>query len=129
MIKRDNVDFIDVNSSPKSIVANFKKYKFTRIPVYDKNIDNIVGILNVKDILYYYSNKVIRDELNIEPLLRKPFFESKNEKEEDVFPIMKLNVISKANVLDKNSSVEGIITVEDIVEKLVGDIFDEFDKK
>lgn len=129
MIKRDNVDFIDVNSSPKSIVANFKKYKFTRIPVYDKNTDNIVGILNVKDILYYYSNKVIRDELNIKPLLRKPFFVSKNEKVEDVFAIMKLNVISMAIVLDKNSSVEGIITVEDIVEKLVGDIFDEFDKK
>ena len=129
MIKRDNVDFIDVNSSPKSIVANFKKYKFTRIPVYDKNIDNIVGILNVKDILYYYSNKVIRDELNIKPLLRKPFFVSKNEKVEDVFAIMKLNAISMAIVLDKNSSVEGIITVEDIVEKLVGDIFDEFDKK
>ncbi len=129
MVKRDVVDFIDIKSSPKQLITNFKKYNFTRMPVYEEKIDNIIGILNVKDILFAYSNKVIKDELNIRPLLRKPFFVTKEEKVEEVFGIMKLNAISMAIVIDKNSQVEGIITLEDIIEKLVGSIFDEFDKE
>ncbi len=125
MIPKEKSIYMDINMSPKQIIATFKKYKFTRIPVYDEKIDNIIGILNIKDIILKYGKESITG-IDFKKLLRKPFFIDKNDKVDETFKIMQLNSISMA-IVKSESSVEGIVTIEDMLEKIVGNIHDEFE--
>lgn len=125
MIPREKAIYVDINTPPKQIIATFKKYKFTRIPVYDEKIDNIIGILNIKDIILKYGKDSIVG-IDFKKLLREPFFIDKNDKVDEAFKIMQLNSMSMAIVKSENSVV-GIVTIEDMLEKIVGNIHDEFE--
>ncbi|MDO4283404.1 MAG: hemolysin family protein [Clostridia bacterium] len=127
LIQRDKVTFIDINTSYNAVLGVIRKYAYTRIPVYDRTIDNIVGILNVKDIICEYGK--IRDKnkkIDIKKLIRPAFFVDKNDKVDDTFRIMQLNSKVMAIVLNSDNKVEGIVTISDMLSKLVGNIFDEF---
>lgn len=128
LVPRDKVDFLDINANLKQIIENFKKYNYTRVPVYQDNINNIVGILNIKDFIFCM-DECTKKKFDINKILRPAFFINKDDKMEDVFKTMQLNSYSIAVVLDDNLVVLGIVTMEDIIEKIVGNIFDEFDKK
>lgn len=127
MIPKDKVDFINVEDSKEKILDNIKEYNYTRMPVYEKTKDNIIGIFNVKDIaIEYAKNKQVK--VDIRKNLRQVLFVDKEQKISEVFKEMQLNNQAIA-IVKEDKKVIGIVTMEDILEKIVGKIFDEFDKK
>ena len=126
MVPKEKAEFLDIKLSQKQIMSNLRKYKFTRVPIYEEKIDNIVGILNIKDIILKYGKDNIA-EFKLKNMLRKPFFIDKEDKVDEVFKIMQLNAQSLA-IVKSEDKVVGIVTIEDMLEKIVGDMFDEYDK-
>lgn len=126
LIPRDKVDFLEIHASYREIMQNIKTFNYTRIPVYDASIDHIVGILNMKDIVIEYGKSKVK-QIELAKIIRKPFFVSKTDKADDVFKSMQLNSQAIAIVLDDGGKVCGIVTMEDMLERIVGNIFDEFD--
>ncbi len=124
MHHRREVYAIDVKSDISDILADLKEYKYSRIPVYEENIDNVVGILFIKDLLAYsYINK----EAKIKKLMRPAYFVSESKPINEVFRDMQKSKNQLAIVLDEYGGTAGIISMEDIIEELVGNIFDEYD--
>ena len=127
MRPKEEIDFINIKEDMDGILENIKKYKYTRIPVFEGNRDKVIGILNIKDItLHLAQNK----ELNIDlkSILREVMFISKDEKIPYAFKTMQANRQSILMVVDEKEKTIGLITMEDILEKLVGKIFDEYGK-
>mgnify|MGYP004517379473 FL=1 len=128
MMPIKKVDLIDANKEFDETLNTISTYKYTRIPVYKDEIDNVIGVLNIKDIaLEYAKNKKV--ENNIEHLLRKIKFVSPEEKIFDAFKKLQKENQMLAIVRDNDNHVLGIISLEDILEKVVGKIFDEYDQK
>ena len=123
MIPKDKVVSININDTKEKVLEKIKKYKYTRIPVYSKSKENIIGVLNVKDILL---NDL--QDFDIAKLLRDPIYINKDEIIDKIFNNMQLNKKHMAIVKDKDGKLEGILTLENILESLVGNILDEFDK-
>lgn len=131
MIKKENIDFLNIETSSKEIWKNIGEYNFTRIPVYKDNTDykkNIIGIFNIKDLIIEYS-KTNRMNISLKKYLRPIEFVNKNEKVSETFKKMQKDEIYMAIVIDDDMKVCGLVTLEDILEMLVGKIFDEYEKK
>jgi len=127
MIPKEEVDFINVKDDTDKVLLNIKKFKYTRIPVYKDSKDNVIGIINIKDIiLQSEENKKIC--IDIEKILRPVNFIGKDGKITNAFKSMQLNKQAMMVVIDKDKKVLGIITMEDIIEVLIGNIVDEYDK-
>lgn len=124
MIPRIDVTMINVNWSYSQIRSVFMKDKYTRFPVYEQDSDHVIGILNMKDLL----TRDERETFSIRKNLRKPFFTYEFKNADDLFDEMRKKRIHMAIVLDEYGSVSGIVTLEDLLEELVGDIRDEFDE-
>lgn len=130
LVPRDKIEFVDINTNYNALINMIRKHAYTRIPVYDGKVDNIVGVLNIKDIIYEYGKIRNKDkEINIKKLVRPAFFVDKNDKVDDTFRIMQLNSKMMAIVVGSDNTVEGIVTMSDMLSRLVGNIFDEFDHK
>jgi len=128
MIPKDKAHFINIADDKEKILEHIKKYKFTRIPVFKTSKDNVVGVLNIKDIILDYAeDKEVN--WNLKTIMRDIMFVYENQKIEDIFKSMQINSQSIAIVVNDAKEVKGIITLEDIIEKLVGQIFDEYDVK
>ena len=124
MIHRTEVYGIDVTSKIEDILSDLKEYKYSRIPVYEENIDNIVGVLFIKDLLaQVYSKK----EIKIKKIMRDAYFVSEVKPLNELFKEMQLNKQQLAIVVDEYGGTAGIITMEDMIEEIVGNIFDEYD--
>lgn len=129
MIPMEKVYCININDDVEKIIEGIKENKYSRIPVYENNINNIIGIFHIKDTVIQHIEKGITDKQQIEEVLRKPIFVGKDEKIFDVFKILQRNNQMMAIIKDDKDIPVGLITIEDILEKLVGKIFDEDDKK
>ena len=130
MIKKEDVNFLNIDSDSKAILENINTYKYTRIPIYKENAakkENIIGIFNIKDLIVEYS-KNKRMNINIVKHIRPIEFVDKNEKISEVFKKLQKHKASMAIVIDEKDIVYGIVTMEDILEMLVGKIFDEYEK-
>ena len=124
MIHRTEVYAIEISSNIEDILLELKEYKYSRIPVYEDTIDNIVGVLFIKDLLaYVYTKK----EAKIKKLMRPAYFVSESKPINEFFKEMQRDKQQLAIVLDEYGGTAGIITMEDIIEELVGNIFDEYD--
>ena len=122
MIPRIDMTVADVNSSYEDIITLFKSTMYTRIPIYENDSDNVIGILNIKDLIV--GDK--KDEtFNIRDIMRKPFFTYEHKNTSELFKEMQLNRYSIAIVLDEYGQIAGMITTEDLLEEIVGDIWDE----
>lgn len=109
-------------------LIDFIKYEhYSRYPVYDENIDNIIGIFHVKDLLKFISEDKA-DPFRLVSLIRKPIYVPKKEKIDKLFVDLQVAKTHIAIVLDEYGGTAGIVTLEDLVEEIVGDIFDEYDK-
>lgn len=122
MVKRENMAIIDINVSDKELLTSIKKFKYTRLPVVDGN--NFIGILNVKDLLIYYSKN---SKLDLHNVMRKPTFVYENEKVDDILKMLQETHNSMAIVKNQNQDIIGLLTVEDAIEEIVGEIYDEYD--
>ncbi len=123
MIPRIDMTMVDVNWSYDKLVETFSKNMFTRIPVYEENTDNIIGIINMKDLLLMERDR----PFIMRKFLRKPFFTFEQKNTSELFEEMREGSISMAIVLDEFGAVAGLVTLEDLIEELVGEIRDEFD--
>lgn len=126
MTHRVNVAALDVDSSFDDAVKMAIEEGYTRVPVYADHIDNIIGILNVKDLIPFYA-KENRTDFNLRTLLRDPYFTPETKHVDALFREMQQNRVSIAIVIDEYGGVSGIISMEDLVEEIVGNIQDEFD--
>ena len=121
IVEKEKVTFINSEYSKEKILEIIKKYKYTRFPVYSGTKDNIIGVLNIKDIIINNEND------DIKQFIREPLFVSGKDNIDEIFKSMQLNNKHIAIVKNAEGKVEGMITMEDIIEKLLGNILDEFD--
>ena len=124
MTARTNMEAIAVDMEDKELKDFLKNCKHSRIPVYGKSIDNIIGILHMKDIVAFIAED---KDLNIEEMVRPAFYVYDNMHIFDLFKSMRGENVSLAIVIDEYGGTSGIVTIEDIVEELVGEIEDEYD--
>lgn len=125
MIQRVDIVAINKDSSYKEILEIIRKEQFSRIPIYDDTIDNIVGVLNVKDLIVQEKNNL---QFNVLDYAREPFYTFEFKKIKEVLNEMKKTRNHMAIVLDEYGGTVGIITIEDLIEEIVGDIEDEYDE-
>ncbi len=124
MTPRGDMFALDIDETPD--FGKIGKSGFTRIPVYMDTIDNIVGIINIKDIFIHQSTA--EDEPNIKKLMNRPYFIPENKKLDQLLHQFKKRKHHIAIVVDEHGGVAGLITMEDVLEEIVGEISDESDK-
>lgn len=127
MIQRMDIVAVDVSATYEEVVAAFGEKQFSRIPVYEDTIDNIVGVLYAKDLFFIPVEKI--KQFDIKKYMREPFYTYEFIKISDFFRRMQGDRIHIAIVLDEYGGVAGIITMEDIIESILGDINDEYDSQ
>ncbi len=125
MVPRIDVVGIDINSSLDEIVNIVKENGHSRMPVYDDSIDNIIGILYVKDLFIAISKS---KNFDIKSILREPFFVPEVKKIYDLLKEFQAKKVHIAIVVDEYGGTAGLITLEDILEEIVGEIQDEYDE-
>ncbi|MEA4816859.1 MAG: hemolysin family protein [Lachnospiraceae bacterium] len=126
---RTNIFAISVNASMNEIKNAIIMQKYSRIPIYEENIDDIIGILYVKDyVKYIFENEhIIEKNFDIRKIIKKPYFVPTSKKTNDLFREMQKKKIHMAIVIDEYGGTLGLVTMEDLLEEIVGNIFDEFD--
>lgn len=123
MIPRLDVCMIDVDSTYEEIMDVFQANRYTRIPVYENSTDNVIGIINIKDLLLYRHG----ESFNIRNYLRQPYFTYEYKGLSDLLLEMKKASVNITIVLDEYGAASGLLTLEDLIEEIVGDIRDEYD--
>ncbi|HJD47449.1 MAG TPA: hemolysin family protein [Candidatus Mediterraneibacter norfolkensis] len=123
MVPRVHVTFADVENTYDELIEIFREDKFTRLPVYEESQDNIVGIINMKDLLLYDRNH----PFSIRDIMRKPHFTYEYKSISELLVEMRDSTFNIAIVLDEYGEMAGLITLEDILEEIVGEIHDEYD--
>ncbi len=126
MTHRKDIFAVDKNMSQEELLDEIsqEEYRYSRIPVYDETIDEIEGIIYVKDILKNIKKKTFK----IKNIMKEAYFVPQNKMIDELFREMQKNKIQMAIVLDEYGGTSGLITMEDILEELVGDIYDEYDE-
>lgn len=124
MTPRTDIVAIEIDDSYEDIIEKISEYSYSRMPVYEDNLDNIIGILNVKDIFHMDRTKPLAENKSF---FKKPFFTFEYKPTGTLFSEMRQNKLSVAIVTDEYGGTEGMITFEDIIEKIVGQISDEYD--
>jgi len=123
MIQRMDIIAIDMNASYDEIIKIIKNEQYSRYPIYSKRIDNIVGILNVKELVYRDPEEIF----DIKKFVKKPYYTFEFTNTSELFNEMKKRRTHMAIVLDEYGGTAGIVTIEDLVEEIVGEISDEYD--
>lgn len=123
MVPRVDMTYAKLDTTFDELMEIFRKDKFTRLPICDESPDDIVGILNMKDLFLCDS----KEAFSIEKLMREPFFTYEQKNTAELFLAMRDSSINMAIVLDEYGVTSGLITLEDLVEEIVGDIRDEYD--
>lgn len=126
MTTRTDMVAVEVDSSYWDVLNIFKQEQFSRIPVYENTTDNMIGILYVKDLLFLEDSK---DEFDLRKYMREPYFTYEFKPTTELFEEMRTNRVHMAIVLDEYGGTEGLVTIEDLIEEIVGDIEDEYDKQ
>lgn len=124
MVPRVNVTFADVESSYEELLDIFREDKFTRLPVFEETTDNVIGTINMKDLLLYENTK----DFHIRDILREAYFTHEHKSISELLVEMRQAALNIAIVLDEYGETAGLITLEDILEEIVGEIHDEYDE-
>ncbi len=126
MTPRTNMVAVSVDSTYDELVQVFKEENFSRTPVYDEDIDDIIGILHVKDLIFYVNKK---ESFNLRDLIRPVYYTYEYKPTSLLFDEMRLSRSPVAIILDEYGGTAGIVTTEDLVEEIVGEIRDEYDEE
>ena len=127
MIQRLDMVAVNIEDSYDEIIELFKSEKLSRLPVYQESIDDIVGILNIKDIIFLSDEEI--QNFNIKNYVREAFFTYEFKKITQLLEEMKKEKSQMAIVVDEYGGTAGLLTIEDLVEVIVGDIDDEYDEE
>lgn len=123
MVPRTDMIAVPISATYSDIVEVFKKEQFSRLPVYEESFDNIVGIISYKDLIFFENT----DDFSLEKYMREPYFTYESKPCRELFAQMRTKRISMAIILDEYGGTSGIVTLEDLLEEIVGDISDEYD--
>ncbi len=126
MIPRIDITFAPVDISYDDLIQIFMEEQFSRLPVYDDTKEKVIGIINLKD-LYFYRIEHPEEEFNLRNIMRAPFFTYETQKISTLMSKMRQESISFAIVLDEYGATAGLITLEDLIEEIIGEIRDEYD--
>jgi CBS domain containing-hemolysin-like protein len=126
MVPRIDITALDVNSTGLDAIRLFTQSGHSRVPVFDETIDNVIGLLYAKDLLQadYSSHEIV----DIHPFLRKAYFIPESKNVDELLREMQSEGIHMAVVVDEYGGTAGVVTLEDIVEEIVGEIRDEYDQ-
>ena len=124
MVPRVDMCILKLNATYEDFLELYREEKFTRIPVYEETRDNVIGILNVKDLLLYDRSQ----EFHVRDFLREAYYTYEFKNTSELMVEMRKNSINIAIVLDEYGATAGLVTLEDLLEEIVGDIRDEFDE-
>ncbi len=123
MTPRIDMTFVNINDSYRDILEIYRKDRHTRIPVFEETTDNVVGLLNMKDMLLYED----KGHFAVRNIMREPFFTYERKNTAELFLEMQTKSINLAIVLDEYGITAGMVTMEDLLEEIVGEIHDEYD--
>ncbi|WP_461246851.1 hemolysin family protein [Treponema sp. R6D11] len=124
MVPRTDTVFLSADASKEELLKFISESEHSRFPVYKDTVDNVIGVLHVKDVL----KALINDKpFNINTLARKPFFVPVSKHIDDLLRELRRKKVHIAVVVDEYGGVSGIVSMEDIIEEIIGDIQDEFD--
>ena len=126
MIPRIDVDFIPTDIDTEQLLKRVAESGHSRFPVYAESIDNVVGVLYVKDLINSFAKK---EPINLEKIIRKPFFVPESKRIDGLLREFKRRHVHIAIAVDEYGGISGIVCMEDIIEEIVGDIQDEFDNE
>lgn len=126
MTHRTEIVGIPITASIKEIMDIVKEAKFTRYPVYEENIDDIIGILNIKDFIQLTED---RNDFCLKNIIRQPYYVPSSKKADELFRELQSTKTHMAVVIDEYGGTAGIVTIEDLLEEIVGNIFDEYDEE
>ena len=125
MTHRTDIYALNIETNVSQLIEELEEYTYSRIPVYEENIDDIKGILYLKDLLKYVKDK---NNIKLKNIIRPAYFVALSKPIDELFKELQKNKNQLAIVLDEYGGTAGLITMEDIIEELVGDIFDEYDE-
>ena len=128
MTHRTEIVGIAVSSSLKDVIALINREKYTRFPVFEDDIDNIIGVLHVKDLLQFLEDSA-REDFNLKKIIRHPYFIPASKKTDELFKDLQSTKTHMAIAIDEYGGTAGIVTIEDLIEEIVGNIFDEYDEE
>ena len=126
MIPRIDVDFIPLDMETEELLKRVAESGHSRFPVYAESIDNVVGVLYVKDLINSFAKK---EPIDLEKIIRKPFFVPESKRIDGLLREFKRRHVHIAIAVDEYGGISGIVCMEDIIEEIVGDIQDEFDNE
>jgi len=124
MVPKVDMSFLNVNASYSDMLELYRENKYTRYPVYDETTDNVIGMINVKDLLLYED----REHFDAHNILRNVLYTHEHKKTSDIMLEMKKSSTNLAIVLDEYGVTSGMVTMEDLLEEIIGDIRDEYDE-
>ncbi len=127
MVPRVDMECLEAELTLEDIMKKIGELHHSRIPVYEENIDNIIGILYIKDLSKYLKEEKLSTPIT--NLIRKPLFVPENKRADDMLQEFIKNNIQIAIVIDEYGGVAGLVTMEDLMEEIVGEIQDEYDKE
>jgi putative hemolysin len=127
MTHRTNIVAIPIHFDLQETVQVVNVEKYTRFPIYDENIDKIVGILHSKDLIQFLED-CDESKFNLQELLREPYYVLESKRIDDLLKDMQMNNVHMAIAIDEYGGTDGVVTIEDVIEEIVGNIFDEYDE-
>lgn len=128
MIPRVDMTFLSTDMTIDDILEIMKEEKYTRYPVFEESKDTVIGIVNIKDLFFWYAHHNA-EEFHIHDIMRTPMFSYEYQKTSVLMEQMKEKSVSITVVLDEYGSACGLVTLEDLIEEIVGDIRDEYDEE
>lgn len=123
MVPRIDMIFISTDSTYEEVLKVYEEYHYTRLPVYEESSDNVIGIINVKDLLLYRQET----PFSVRDYLREAYFTYESKRLSELLLEMKTTSVNIAIVLDEYGVTAGLVTLEDLLEEIVGEIHDEYD--
>ena len=127
MVPRRDVVVMDIGEPFDELIDEVLESRHSRIPVYEENIDNIIGVLHVKDVMIEMRRSGL-DGMNIRDMLHEPFFVPETKEADELFRIMQETRYHMALLVDEYGGFSGIVTIEDLVEEIMGDINEEYEE-
>lgn len=127
MTHRTDVVAIDVNTSFDEVMKFVESERYTRYPIYEDSIDNIVGIVHLRDLLSFIQSGENKEKFKFKNILREPYFVPESKRTDELFKELTTNKTHIAVVIDEYGGTAGIVTLEDLIEEVMGNIMDEYD--
>ena len=127
MVPRADMAYISVDATLDEVVEAFHEEHYSRLPVYADSKDEVIGIVYMKDLFFFQNQSGKNAGFSVRNIMREPFFVYEYQKTSSIMAEMRNRFVSMAIVLDEYATAVGLITIEDLIEEIVGEIRDEFD--